>query len=766
MIVLIPEKTVTWLVEKDLSRALANVIRKLNANAPSTRRQGYRHGSLRLIVDNDVTCIWNVEYLSGSGIENWGVFHVSDGLVSEDLETNPIERVLKVIHSRLQGQNLPRAYNFKSHQSGLCTVTAWQNSKQSLVFKDVRSHAVSQSFKVVLVSGLSGENEDWRKFATRSQFNIDKLETASMGANNYIASFEAGVYPNSEIPQLLQSLSGVDYSQVDNFDLSLIPLDQAYKTLTWTYSDWTGSGSTLTPDQRQILSQNVIMKSPVRITGAAGSGKTLLLQLTVLSIAEMYSNNHQECSILFLSHSSDMSDKIQAKIKSLDDRNFVSINSSVKIDVKTLYNYATTRIGSKPDELIDSDAFESKELQRSFLTDAIKECISDWGDKIYSFPALKKPLIDLTANLSGSGYLMDLLGAEIGVAIKAHDLRENKRKYVYTEVALSRLHAVLCEEERRFVFDVFEQYETFLDDSGLIDTDDVAISCLGHLYTPIWRKRRKSEGYDFVFVDEAQLFNENELRLIPLLTKGDSKNLKVAFALDKAQELRGNLVSGLGLLGYESIYDYSLHTIHRCSSKILELAFFLVQHSSDLFDPDFPDFTKFSRASRIDDKMLAIPEFVTSDENHNVASKVYKIEKALRSNGSRSIGIIAHSEHYFNSIKKFYKRKCRDLHVLSRRGEDITYNKPKAVLTTAEHVGGQEFDSVISVGLEEGVVPPSGGLHSGLQVSLRERAIREMYISFTRARNDLFILIDGNQTLTPLLKEAISKGLISYEAKS
>ena len=44
--------------------------------------------------------------------------------------------------------------------------------------------------------------------------------------------------------------------------------------------------------------------------------------------------------------------------------------------------------------------------------------------------------------------------------------------------------------------------------------------------------------------------------------------------------------------------------------------------------------------------------------------------------------------------------------ILTVRGESSVSDEPIVVLTRPEFVGGQEFDAVVAVGVEQGLVPP------------------------------------------------------------
>src|SRR5260370_2347946 len=144
--------------------------------------------------------------------------------------------------------------------------------------------------------------------------------------------------------------------------------------------------------------------------------------------------------------------------------------------------------------------------------------------------------------------------------------------------------------ERRIAFETFKEYtRVVFDQYQVLDADDIALSLLGRLRTPIWELKRRSLGFDYVFVDETQLFNENERRLFTLLTKGDTAHVPIVLSLDEAQEIYGQSTAGLGVLGIKAISNENLPSNYRSTRSIVALAFFVIQRTTDLFGPDFPD---------------------------------------------------------------------------------------------------------------------------------------------------------------------------------
>jgi superfamily I DNA/RNA helicase len=329
------------------------------------------------------------------------------------------------------------------------------------------------------------------------------------------------------------------------------------------------------------------------------------------------------------------------------------------------------------------------------------------------------------------------------------------------------MHGVLQAKEREFVYCVFEKYnEEVFERQEVLDSDDLAISYLGRLRTPISQLKRKSEGFDFVMVDETQLFNENERKIFALLTKGTSKHSPIALAIDEAQEPYGQASAGLGILGIDRIENETLPTSHRSTKEIIELAFFVLQKTTDLFSAEFPDYTSIGETMAPNQHPLAEKPSILecSDETRSLGRFVAKRVRDLRSSNVRQIAVVCHADMYWKTLQdELSKNRELPFHVLKQRGENLTADQPLVVLSRPSYIGGQEFDAVIVVGLEQGVAPPLLRESPALSATLEQQVLREMYVSFTRARFRLIVALAPGASPNSFLRAAHDAGLIEWD---
>jgi len=353
--------------------------------------------------------------------------------------------------------------------------------------------------------------------------------------------------------------------------------------------------------------------------------------------------------------------------------------------------------------------------------------------------------------------------AEISTAIKGHGLEGDSRRYIQSERKLSRLHGILSVDERTLVYHAYEHYHKIVfEELEVLDTDDIALSLLGRLRTPIWELKRRALGYDYVFVDETQLFNENERRILPLLTNGLLSHVPIVLALDEAQEFYGQSSAGLSTLGIPNITNESLSSVHRSTCSIVRLAFFVIQKSTDLFGPDFPDFTGIAECMEADSHHLAAPPRVEVVAGESRMGKfVVKRIRELRKENIRRIAVICHADQYWDALLEELRKTDLPLYVLLQRGDRIPQEQPVVVLTRPQYSGGQEFDAVVLVGLEQGIVPPRISDNDALASAMEQQCLREIYLAITRARYRLIVVLSAGASLTSVLQEAEKSNLLT-----
>ena len=522
-----------------------------------------------------------------------------------------------------------------------------------------------------------------------------------------------------------------------------------------TRSDWMVKGSPLTQQQRRIINDKTC---PLRIHGPAGSGKTLVLILKALSLlAKAQIPNDDPCKILFILHNNQVCTNVRAAMDAIDETGFLATTCHDKqfLDVETLHGWCIRELKidtGQFDYALHSDPVISKARQDKILDEALEKAL-----------LRKRSFIskDLCAYLDGPREKLALnLRHEIAIRIKGRGLRDAQQLYVKSPLK-SFVGRAKNEHDRYFIFKIAQDYECKLKESGRLDTDDIVLSMQSRLSAPLWNRQRALAGYDYVFVDETHLFNENERRVLPYLTRGLKDSLPIIMTFDEAQSIGGRRATELEAVGIANSQKRRLGYVHRCSPEIYKLARDLVERTSLMFR-EFSGGEATARMSERDKRKCLFPTVKYVENELEVARFTAKTAIQLRAKNYPRVGIIGFNISIVEAIHGELLAQQSEAMVLRERG-DSSAGKPQpgTFLMIPEICGGLEFDAVLLAGVDQGQVPPS--LHNMSpegHMSAKEEACRELYTAITRARYHLAFICNRSLGASEFIKPWIEGGLV------
>ncbi|CAG9219993.1 putative DNA helicase [Paraburkholderia tropica] len=773
----ITQQTADWLLSKP---TVVDELVKFMLNPTAMRcLAGYEftQGPVRLsgTEDSSMIAFWNIDYLGGTGAEAWGFIRIdsSVGLSGKpEIAREVFERCLYVLNQRLRGYRIDGAFIHRSYANGTHTCLAGRGStarQYSVGFIERNIDAASTGNRTFV---CVGPMHDFSKLSESAEHEGAAINALYREVSDILISArrnpitDAGVL--QDLSDALSVYTWADGNYRDEYaDVEISASDRAFtgvdlvKSIGMSYEQWLEANSPLSNNQRRILNSIAIDSHPLRIVGPGGSGKTLLMQLLALKRLDIAKKRDISLRVLYIAHNSAMAEKVARRFDVLENGNKIR-DAKRTVDIMTLTEYGLQQLGLEFSSIIDPDAEAAKEFQFNELDSAISQAFSDMENVVRNSTLLSE--IQKTPNLMRP--FVKLAMAEISSAIKGHGLENDKRRYVESEQQLSRLHGILNADERLFMFNVFERYRAAVFEGyQVLDTDDIALSLLGRLRTPIWELKRKDLGYDYVFVDEAQLFNENERRVFPFLTNGKAQHVPIVLALDEAQDIYGQSSAGFASLGIVDMTSENLSSIHRSTRDIVKLAFFVIQRSTDLFGSDFPDFTGI--ADKMEDEkhpLVSRPRVEIGSAESKLGKFVLRRIRDLRKANIRQIGVICHADQYWDDVLTALRGTDLPLQILEERGVRLPSTQPLVVLTKPAYVGGQEFDAVVAVGLEQGVVPPRVSNNDALATAIEQQTLRELYLSITRARFRLVFPLTTGASPSAVLQDAIEAGLLDNVA--
>jgi superfamily I DNA/RNA helicase len=760
----ITQLTAKWLIEKKAYLDAVGAELERLSSADYLTKTVLSVGAFRAAASTDgrLLAIWNRDYLSNKGDESWGVIRLQGpySLLSIYLP-EVLERELQIIHQRIEGLLLDSRWIHHTRGDGIhtCIAGRGEDAREYRVMYGDRDLTIGATVsRAVVCLGPERENDG---FVAAARHDFALLPQLARLASTLVSSSTLRpVAAASHFTQLHERFVSVSAEPAGVAAPALaVPslteeqqADLSFATEDWSYESWISADSPLTATQRRILESDIADRQPLRIAGAAGSGKTLLMMLLAIRMLRRAQKAAQPLRVLYVVHNAAMEAKVWTRFIELGAADFLEAGATQVLEVRTLFEYSRNVMEVGEGAVFDPDAQQSKEFQVHLVSQCLRKVLKQQSAIVASSSLLSEVL----RNEELFPVFVSLTSDEIGLAIKGHDLGSDRKTYVGSERRLSRLHGILNHDERNVLFDVFEAYRSEVFESyEMFDTDDLAVSLTARLTTPLWTMQRRKLGYDYVFVDEMQLFNENERRIFPLLTRGTTSHVPVVLALDEAQQTRGVASAGLGLLGFDQLSDEALQSVHRSTHSILRLAFFVIQRTTDLFGSDFPDFTGTTQPVIPDSHRLALMPRLVRAGNDGVGAETVRQIRLLRKDNLRQIGIVCHAERYWEEISNSLAKAELTYIRLNQRGERIDTTSPLVALARPETVGGQEFDAVLAVGLEQGVVPPRVSSNQALSIALEQQALREIYVSFTRARYRLIVVNSHRSAPTAIIADAV-----------
>jgi superfamily I DNA/RNA helicase len=659
----------------------------------------------------------------------------------------------------------------------------WQGVVLSLterVFPDVSRGVIfpfpiSQQTDIRLVIDLAPDGDRLAKRGKAGRYLL--VFRAAEGAGNGNEAATLGTFRRfvDELEVVQDQLTGVN-SETRGVSISalssttLVEIDgkidphQAYET--WLHL--------LTTDQMNFVTSELV--APRRIDGPAGSGKTVSLSLAALHAMITAEKKKTDYQAIFITHSEASRRSIETMLMSMGGERFMSPDLMLRrLQVMTLQGYCAeilrTEISST--ELVDPDALDAKQLQTMYVEEALKLVKAE----LPTFERFMSPGFRDYIEQEEIDLKISMLRHEIAVVIKG---RSRESFDIYKRVpALSTGLPINNEADKGFVWRVYERYREQLEIGGQFDTDDVVLTALSQLSTPIWRRRRGRHGFDAVFVDETHLFNMNELSVFHHLTKSEVQ-FPIAFAVDRSQ--------AIGDRGWVDDIDVSvlvpraqnvkasktdLRSIFRSSPDIVNLAFTITSSGANLFTNfEDPLLRAHSNMSFEEEKKAKTPSYRDFATDEAMIENAFIIADEMRSMMGTSrgeIAIIAFTEELFAKLQREATERGKPIEILKQRSDNEVAKRAKTtgrfILSLPDYVGGLEFDGVVLVGVDEGRVPPMlTSQRSESKAYMSYSAHNRLYVAISRARYRVVILGTKERGASLLLGAALaSKALLREE---
>ena len=312
----ITESTASWALGKPgLLNAFHDFLIDPASQPQLAGGREFVEGPIRISFDSvqQTYAVWNSEYLNGTGDDSWGFVDLSEGhglRRERHVSREAFERSLYVVSQRLQGLLLDGAFIHRAWPNGAHTCLAGRGTEARHFSLGYIEHDVQDGGAVVHALLCTGPEHDLRGLQARTPRAGEALVPLVHAARRlYDPSRRTTPMSQGNLLELRRALVPFFHASPIQGELRDVAVQTAqteisaadtYRTAGWTYQDWLNWNSPLSTAQRRVLTSDALDNHPVRITGPAGSGKTLLMQLLALRRIELAKARGVRKRILYL----------------------------------------------------------------------------------------------------------------------------------------------------------------------------------------------------------------------------------------------------------------------------------------------------------------------------------------------------------------------------------------------------------------------------------------------------------------------------------
>ena len=633
----------------------------------------------------------------------------------------------------------------------------------------------SKNFKETyrLVFQVNSENESLSKRNIESaviayKYGIDGAAKGPVAPDNKVLKSAVQFYRSqqSAIRESFFTKSDI----INKEDTSALHQVYAVEVLSnegFKYMPYENQIQNLTTAQQMVVNHKD-MSAPIRVEGPAGTGKTLSLILRAVRILQEAEANGENIRLAFFTHNNSTELSVRTQFETIANLEWCDPDNPQSILFSTLQHFCADYIQVGENKIIDSDAYDAKQNQLMLIGDIYDQVFSK-SFKTYQIHLSSQMVSFLTTE--EKDHIVVLLQHEFSVQIKGRALGNYE---VYLKLPALKNGLPICNsEDKGFIFKIYSQYQSSLEQLQVYDTDDVVLQATSLFNAPFWRRERSTKGFDYLFIDEMHMFNVNEQQAFYYLSKDISqKTIPMCFALDYAQAVgdQGDIRTNYSEQTFSSkaSLKQEFKTVFRNSPQIAELCASIMSSGPDLFMlQDFinPYKDMQTNFTAREESLCTKPQLLMyENDNDMLLSLKDHVEMILTSCHCRlgDIAIIPFEEELLDqeTCEKIISKK-----VVSFSGKNsFEYDKEdrekkRVMMLSPENVNGLEFYGVILLGVDEGRVPQSSSI--GVSANyLRYSALNKLYLACSRAKYKVLILGTTPRGDSPCLGYALENGFI------
>lgn len=565
----------------------------------------------------------------------------------------------------------------------------------------------------------------------------------------------------------MNALSGPSGTS-SGIDVGLTPAPQTQGiSKSRTFRQWIPE---LTDSQREFV--DAPSDHAVRLRGPAGSGKTLALAIKAVKEATAARREGTPIRTLFVTHSWALAGEIDQLLSILSEEGPMA-------EINTLPLVAVAQEIMPPGliptdlHLIGDDSLTGKTTQLAQIEDVLDEFLSgDWVTYRAQCSPDFRNRVESKDSAIRRGLAWDLL-IEFGCVLGADGIFPGinaDKRYIRLPRApwMMRLDTAA---DKRATYALYSIYYQSLEQRGLLTSDQLLSDFLNYLDGFTWNHRRRTEGYDYIFVDEFHLFNTLERQILRSLSREVASYPRIFMALDPRQspwdvyfgtdETRSTSEPAVSDEELDVVKTVDIPTVHRSSPQILDLIKHIHLDYANLnLDADWgyaiSEVESLAAAGPI--PSLFVADTFTGEEVaiYNAIRDVYP-----HTHLGAQVALALVDEDSYSRYKGLVERVGTSgsfgvIPISSREDvQVIQYHRRGIVVGPAEYLAGLQFDTVLIAGLHDDIGnAPNQGVR-------RRGALSLLYLAVSRAAREVRIFSNDDFGGTPeVLSRARDEGVL------
>lgn len=447
-------------------------------------------------------------------------------------------------------------------------------------------------------------------------------------------------------------------------------------------------------------------------------------------------------TILIVTHSWAMAERIDGVLSTLNGG--VEPNNITIFPLLSLLEFHAGHVGQGKTEIIGDDSTEGRvksiKLIREVLSNIAADDfpdLSEWICRALSAGSDSHLYVDLSINL------YDEISGVLSASGVAPDDQDAKRRYISDEHE-DWMPPFEKPEGRRFVFYVYQAFIKSLIDRSSITTNQFVLDSIRILETFSWRMRKATDGYDYIFIDELQLFDPQERTAIELLGRSGT-GVPFVMAEDPSQVVFSALNARRQK---EQIAPVYLKNAHRFDRGIFNFINFIYQKFPLNAVALLVDFKGSDDGKN--------PDLYTYPDNKAALEATVSLAKFLQTNaGSQETVCVATLSDIDGELEEaFSEAKVSVVRLYSFDDvEKVGYQKRSIVLAPWQFIGGTQFHHVIVAAA--GVKPANSQFG-------RLREMTSVYLACSRAAASLSVIF--SDCIPNVIAEAEKLSFIEQKA--